>query len=235
MGVPMKPLLSVSGLTRRYGEVNALDNVSFDIYPGEILGLIGPTGAGKTTLMACMAGLDFPQQGQVSIPGGGSLRDTLFYLPDGVVAYPELPVRQVLALFAAAFGQAPALARSIGEALELPPVYGKRAGNLSKGYRRRLLLAVALLAPQPLLMLDEPFDGLDLHQIRMVLSLLREMPGQGRTLLLSIHQLVDAERACDRFALLSAGQMLATGNLMQLRQQANLTSGGLEEVFLALT
>lgn len=231
----MQTLLSVSQLTRRYGAVTALDKVDLAVHPGEILGLIGPNGSGKTTLMSCMAGLEFPQGGEIAFPAGGTLRDTLFYLPDGVLAYPELEVRQVLGLFAAAFRQPQGMAHGIGAALELPPVYGKRVGNLSKGYRRRLLLGVALLAPQPLLLLDEPFDGLDLHQTRTVVALLRKLPGQGRTLLLSIHQLVDAERVCDRFALLSAGRLLATGSLLELRQQAGLTSGGLEEVFLALT
>lgn len=231
----MQTLLSVSGLTRRFQAVTALDNVNLDVRQGEILGLIGPNGAGKTSLMSCIAGLEFPQQGDIRFPRGGSARDTLFYLPDDLQLYPELRVRKAMELFAAAFGQTKATASQVGEALGLTAVSHKRAGSLSKGYRRRLLLGIALLAPQPLLMLDEPFDGLDLHQIRAVVALLRDLPGQGRTLFLSIHQLNDAERVCDRFALLAEGRLLAAGSLPELRKQAGMDRGTLEEVFLELT
>lgn len=111
---------------------------------------------------------------------------------------------------------------------------GKPVSALSKGYQRRLLLALGLLAPQPLLAMDEPFDGLDLRQTREEMALLRQMAQGGRTLLLSIHQLTDAERVCDRFVLLSAGRVRGEGTLPELRTAAGLRAGGLEEVFLAL-
>ena len=110
-----------------------------------------------------------------------------------------------------------------------------RVGHLSKGYRRRLLIALGLLAPQPLIVMDEPFDGLDLRQTREVIGVLRETAAAGRTLLLSIHQLVDAERACDRFVLLSDGTVRGEGTLEDLRGLARVGQVGLEEVFLALT
>jgi ABC-2 type transport system ATP-binding protein len=126
------------------------------------------------------------------------------------------------------------LADTIG-ALSLGPVLATRAGALSKGYRRRLLLALGLLAPQPLLVMDEPFDGLDLKQTREVMGLLQRAVRGGRTLLLSIHQLTDAERVCDRFVLLSGGTMRGEGTLEELRARAGVGNKGLEEVFLALT
>jgi ABC-2 type transport system ATP-binding protein len=110
-----------------------------------------------------------------------------------------------------------------------------RIGALSKGERKRVLLALGLLTPQPLLMLDEPFDGLDLRQTRDVMTLLRNHASSGRTLMLSIHQLVDAGRVCDRLVLLSAGKVVGEGSLPELRAQANLSEGGVEEIFLALT
>ena len=97
------------------------------------------------------------------------------------------------------------------------------------------MLAVGLLTPQPLLMLDEPFDGLDLRQTRDVMRVLREHADGGRTLFLSIHQLTDAARICDRLVLLSGGRIAGEGTLDELRGKANLTGGGVEEVFLALT
>jgi ABC-2 type transport system ATP-binding protein len=108
----------------------------------------------------------------------------------------------------------------------------KTVTSLSKGFRRRLLLLIGLLSPQPLLLLDEPFDGFDLRQTLGVMELLRETLS-GRTLLLSIHQLTEAEKICDRFILLNTGSVAASGSLNQLREQAGLTTGGLEEVFLA--
>jgi ABC-type multidrug transport system ATPase subunit len=97
------------------------------------------------------------------------------------------------------------------------------------------MLAVGLLTPQPTLMLDEPFDGLDLRQTRDVMRIIREAAQGGRTMFLSIHQLIDAERICDRLVLLSGGRVVGEGTLDELRARAGVTTGGLEEVFLALT
>jgi ABC-type multidrug transport system ATPase subunit len=228
-------VLSVTGLSRRYGAVRALDGVSFTLARGEVLGLIGPNGAGKTTLMRCLTGFEAPDAGRIGFADGRTPREPAFYLPDGATPYPELTVRRVLALFAAAFGQTTDAMDRARAALGLDTVADKRAGALSKGYRRRLLLATALLAPQPLLLLDEPFDGLDVHQTRAVAALLRNLTEAGRSLLVSVHQLRDAERICDRFALLRDGRLLALGDLDALRTRAGVSQGGLEEVFLALT
>ena len=229
--------IAVTNLTRRYGEVRALDRVALTLNQGEVLGLIGPNGAGKSTLMRCIAGFETPDAGHVEIVGDLGVRDAIFYLPDAVTPYPELTVKRILSLFAAAFGagaEAGAASRA-QTALQLDPVAAKRAGALSKGYRRRLLLAIALLSHQPVLFLDEPFDGLDLHQVRTVAALLRTLTTQGRSLFISVHQLTDAERVCDRFALLAEGRLLALGSLDELRLRAGVARGGLEEVFLALT
>jgi ABC-2 type transport system ATP-binding protein len=117
----------------------------------------------------------------------------------------------------------------------LAPVLGKRIRALSKGYGRRFMWGLALLAPHPLLLMDEPFDGFDLKQTREMTSVLRQIVAKGRTRVLSIHQLSDAERVCDRFVLLADGRIRGTGTVEELRTHSGLTSGGLEEVFLALT
>ena len=106
---------------------------------------------------------------------------------------------------------------------------------LSKGYARRLVLALGLLAPQPLLLMDEPFDGFDLRQTRDVMALLRALATNGRTLVLATHQLTDAERVCDRFLFLGEGRVLALGTLGELRARAALPAARLEDLFLALT
>jgi ABC-2 type transport system ATP-binding protein len=114
---------------------------------------------------------------------------------------------------------------------------GARLGDLSKGEHRRAMLAAGLLTPQMLLMLDEPFDGLDLRQTRDVMGVLRAHAANGRTLFLSIHQLGDASRVCDRLVLLSGGRIVGEGTLDDLRAKADFRDdeAGLEEVFLALT
>jgi ABC-2 type transport system ATP-binding protein len=221
------PVLEVRSISRRFGATFALTDVSFDVHRGEILGLIGPNGAGKTTLLEILSGLLSPDAG--SVLG----RESIFYLPEAVTPYPERRTQEVLCLFANLFGRQRALEPAIG-ALALSGVLATRIGALSKGYRRRVLLAIGLLAPQPLLVVDEPFDGLDLKQTREVMKLLRGLASGGRTLLLSIHQLADAERLCDRFVLLSDGLVRGAGSLDELRKRVGLDQARLEEVFLAL-
>jgi ABC-2 type transport system ATP-binding protein len=159
----------------------------------------------------------------------------MFYLPEAVEPYPDRRAIDVLVLFGQLFQQPDGRLSGVIEELALSPVLQTRVAALSKGYRRRLLLALGLLAPQPLIMIDEPFDGLDLKQTREVMGVLRRLCNANRTLLLSIHQLSDAERLCDRFVLLSGGSVRGEGNLEDLRARAGEGQVGLEEVFLALT
>jgi ABC-type multidrug transport system ATPase subunit len=119
--------------------------------------------------------------------------------------------------------------------LDLLSLERQRVGTLSKGQRKRMLIALALLTPQPLVLLDEPFDGLDLRQTREAAPLLRHIATTGRSLLLSIHQLHDAARVCDRLVLLSDGRVAGEGTLDELRERAGLPDADVEEVFLALT
>jgi ABC-2 type transport system ATP-binding protein len=233
------PLLETRDIRKRFGEVDALHNLSFRLPGSGIVGLIGPNGSGKTTLMEVVAGLLPATSGEV-LWNGKPLRpaerkNVLFYIPDGVVPYEEQAVGDTLRFFSILFSTSKSQLKRAVEGLELGQVLGKRAGHLSKGFRRRLLLAIALLAPQPYLFLDEPFDGFDLKQTLRVMDLLREVQASGKTLFLSIHQLKDAERACDHLVLLSQGKLVATGNLSALRSQANLPAADLEGVFLALT
>jgi ABC-2 type transport system ATP-binding protein len=232
------PLLRVAGLTKRYGDQLALAEVGFGLRAGEVVGLIGPNGSGKTTALECLAGLLPADAGTVHWAGQelppGRRKSALFYLPDGIAPDAAQPVSAVLSFFGRTWELPGAHLAGAVEVLGLDPVLAKPVGALSKGYRRRLLLALGLLAPQPLLAMDEPFDGLDLRQTREVMALLRRVAEGGRALLLSIHQLTDAERVCDRFVLLAAGRVRGEGPLPELRAAAGLPSGGLEEVFLAL-
>ena len=161
-------LLEVRSFTKRYGDAEVLAGVDFDLRPGEILGIIGPNGAGKTTLMECLTGLLPADAGEVWVHGEllppARRREAMFYLPDGIAPWSDQLVWRVTGLLRELHGFDSAREAVVVGRLELSPVLDKRVAELSKGYRRRLLLALALLTPQPILILDEPFDGFDLRQ-----------------------------------------------------------------------
>jgi ABC-2 type transport system ATP-binding protein len=237
-------LLQVTDLTKRYGRLTALGGVSFSVRQGEVLGLIGPNGSGKTTLFECLAGV-LPTDAGAVLRDGRPLTPAersaiLFYLPDAIAPWPAQPVGWALDFTQGFFGGRGARRDEIVRRLDLAPLLDSAIGTLSKGQRKRALLAIGLLMPHPVLLLDEPFDGLDLRQSRDVARVLRDEVLTGRTLFLSIHQISEAARVCDRFVLLSGGRVRGEGTLDEL--SATTPSRGdtpaapdLEEVFLALT
>jgi ABC-type multidrug transport system ATPase subunit len=231
--------LQVTGITKWYAEQRALADVSFDIRRGEILGLIGPNGSGKTTLLETVAGL-------LPADAGGVLwqrsplpqerrRDVVFYLPDGLRPWDGQHVIRVLEFFASAFGRQVGELDEVTRSVDLEQVLGKRVCALSKGYAHRLTLALALLTPHPVLLMDEPFDGFDIRQTREIMALMRRVAAHGRTFTLAIHQIADAERVCDRFVLLVEGRICGIGSLDDLRARIGQATARLEDVFLALT
>ena len=242
-------MLQATNLTKRYGRLTALNDVSFSVREGEVLGLIGPNGSGKTTLFECLGGV-LPLDGGTVLQNGRPItaRDrasALFYLPDGIAPWPSQTVRWALDFVQQFFqsssnvrGLTPSAAEVI-EQLDLEVILDSAIGTLSKGQRKRALLAIGLLIPRPILLADEPFEGLDLRQSRDVARTLRAHAAGGRTMFLSIHQIGDAARVCDRFVLLSGGRVCGEGTLPELSSLAAArgASAGddLEEVFLALT
>jgi len=232
-------MMAVCGIGKVFGDQQVLADVSFEVASGEILGLIGPNGAGKTTLLECLAGLLAADTGEVRWRGSllppARRKERLFYVPEAISPYPDQLMAEVLTFFRQAHRQPPSRLEHLASTLGLEPVLAKPVGALSKGYRRRFLLALGLLAPRPVVLMDEPFDGFDLRQTREVMSLLRDEAVAGRTLVLSIHQLGDANRICDRLVLLSGGVVRGVGTLAELTAAAQLPTGSdLEEVFLAL-
>jgi ABC-type multidrug transport system ATPase subunit len=237
-------VITVQDLSKRFGELWALRDANFSIRRGEILGLIGPNGSGKTTLFQCLAGLAPATRGTVERDATrvapDDRKNLLYFVPDGVRPWADQTVAWTLRFTAGVHEVSREEVDAVSFSLGLEPLAGARLRELSKGEHRRVVLAIGLLTPHPLLMLDEPFDGLDLRQTRDVMAVLRAH-AKRRTLFLSIHQLPDAERVCDRFVLLSAGRVAGEGTLDELRTRAGIASsehgggGGLEEVFLALT
>ena len=231
--------LTVENLTKRFGGKRVLSDVSLNVRAGEVLGLIGPNGAGKTTLLECLAGLLPSDSGRVTHREhqlvSSRRKEVLFYMPDGIAPWGEQRVHWLLNFFRKLYAQSQERLTELFTPLRLEEIKWSRVGTLSKGERKRLMLALGLLTPHPLLLLDEPFDGLDLRQTRDVMTLLKNETANGRSLLLSIHQLVDAGRVCDRLVLLNHGRTVAEGTIEDLRTSANLPEGGVEEIFLALT
>src|SRR5262245_13546029 len=159
-------LLTVTGLSKTYGSVTALNNVHLTICAGEILGLIGPNGAGKTTLFECLAGIQPADAGAVVPRTRRS--DMLFYMPDGISPWADQTVHWVLQYALGLYRGRRDLYIDIVNRLELTSLLRMSIAALSKGQRKRVLLALGLLTPQPVLLIDEPFDGLDLRQTREV-------------------------------------------------------------------
>ena len=237
-------LLEVNGLSKRFGAISALSDVSFQVRAGEVLGLIGPNGAGKSTLFECLAGVLPADRGTVGSEGRTTAAhersSLLFYVPDAIAPWAAQPVRWALDFTIGFFGGRAALREEVIDQLDLGDLLRQAVGTLSKGQRKRVLLAIGLLTPQPALLIDEPLDGLDLRQARDLASTLRAHAARGRTLFLSIHQIADAARFCDRFVLLSGGRVRGEGTVPELAALAaarhgTKPSGDLEEVFLALT
>lgn len=231
-------VLRVTALSKTYRNAPAIQAASFSVHRGEVLGLIGPNGSGKTTLFACLGGVLPYDGGHIETftrPGA----PTVFYLPDGITPWPEQTVAWALRFANRYFGSPDERTLEWIARLQLGDLLLKRIRTLSKGQRKRVLLAVSLSAPHPVLALDEPFDGLDLRQTREVAQLLRSVAQTGRTLFLSIHQIVDAARVCDRFVLLSHGRVCGEGTMSELASRVpSIEVRGaetLEEIFLALT
>lgn len=232
--------LHAHGISHRYASIQALDAVSIRASAGEVIGVIGPNGAGKSTLLACVAGLVAPDAGRVYLDGVESdaveRRRALFYLPDGIAPWRDQPAHWVLDFAAEMFGASESWRGDLSTRLSIEPFVKQRVGELSKGQRKRVLLTLALAVARPVVMIDEPFDGLDPRQARAFTSLVRERAGAGRTFILSVHSMGDATRTCDRHVLLHEGRVVADGRLAALLDQNSLPeSAGLEDVFLALT
>ena len=211
-------MIEVKALTKRFGGVVAVRDLSFRVAPGEILGFLGPNGAGKTTTMRVIAGFLAPTAGTAAICGHDVAREPLAsrrclgYLPEGAPLWPEMTPRGFLDFIADVRGLAGELRRrrlaeTIGR-LGLETVLERSIETLSKGFRRRVGLAQAILHDPPVLVLDEPTDGLDPNQKHEVRALIREM-APGKTIVISTHILEEVHAVCTRAIIVAGGELLA--------------------------
>lgn len=214
-------MLIVREISKRFGPVHAVRRVSFHLAPGEVVGLLGPNGAGKSTTIRTIAGLVAPDSGAVRINSIDALacprqaKASLGYLPESAPFYPEMQVRSYLKYRAALAGLPRSKRKSAAaqclERCSIADVAHQRLGTLSKGYRQRVGLAAALLHDPPVLILDEPTDGLDPTQVQLTRELVRGS-AQGRATLLSSHVLSEVERVCTRVLVIAGGTLLADGS-----------------------
>lgn len=234
--------IEVEGLSKRYGDFQAVHDLSFRIPRGEVVGFLGTNGAGKTTTMRMLTGFIPPSDGRVRIDGHDvfdaplEARRAIGYLPESPPVYPEMTVRGYLQ-FVAALKDVPRAKRpgAVERAIELcglADTASRVIGHLSKGYRQRVGLAQAIVHEPKVLVLDEPTVGLDPIQIREIRALIESLAhagraGEGQTVILSTHILNEVEALCDRVVLIHRGEMALD------RPLAELTAGGesLEEVF----
>ena len=225
------------GVGKRFGEVEALRGLDLAVRPGEIYGLLGPNGSGKTTFIRAVAGLVRPDAGVLSVlgttPRGAVDAGRVGYMTQSAALYPELSVQENLAFFAALAGAADAR-RAIDDALAVVGLEARRhspVGTLSGGMRQRSSLAVTLLGRPALLLLDEPTVGIDPALRREFWTHFRALTAGGTAILVSSHVMDEAER-CDRLGLIRDGRLIAEGSADELRRRGG--AADLEEAFLRL-
>lgn len=211
----MNPIVSVGGITKSFGETRALDSVSFDVAPGELFGLIGPDGAGKTTLFRILTTLIVPDSGSASVLGLDPVRDMweirsrLGYMPGNFSLYPDLTVHENLSFFASVFGTTIEEGRHLIAPIydQIAPFADRRADALSGGMKQKLALSCALVHRPDLLLLDEPTTGVDAVSRREFWDQLDALKRSGLTIIVSTPYMDEALR-CDRVALIQQGRIL---------------------------
>ncbi len=217
-------MLHVDHVRKEFGSVTAVRDVSFSIPTGATFGLIGPNGAGKTTTMRMVLGILEPDSGTITwngTPIDGTMRRRFGYLPEERGLYGKMRVREQIAYFGRLHGLVePEISKRTDrwiEQLELQPYASRPCAELSKGNQQKVQIACAAVHQPELLVLDEPFSGLDPVNAEMLLRVIRDLKAAGTTLVLSSHQMWQLEELCDGFCIIAKGGTVAIGTLAQLR------------------
>lgn len=239
-------MIEINGLTKRYRDLVAVNDISFSVAAGEIVGFLGPNGAGKTTTMKMLTGFLPATSGKATVAGFDvfdspmDVKRSIGYLPEIPPVYPDLTVREYLRFVGKLKGlRGGELKSNVDESIEkvsLQAVCDRLIRNISKGYQQRTGLAQALLGKPRVLILDEPTVGLDPRQIGEVRALIESLAGD-HTVILSTHILQEVTAVCDRVVIINKGLIVADDSLGHLVQEHTTDEGqkSLEEIFLSLT
>ncbi len=238
-------MLELKNLTKKFGDMIAVNNLSFSVKTGEIVGLIGENGSGKTTTIKMICGLYEPNFGQILLSGQDTVSDLekiramIGYIPDEPAVYDKLTGDEFLHFISESFRVPKAKAEAkIAQLKNNFPMEGQTNGffeDYSRGTRQKFMIMAALLHEPPLLLIDEPIVGLDPKSAQTTVDILTNyVLDKKHAILLCTHTLTVAEKICQRFVILAKGKILAEGNIDELRNKANLPNGTLQEVYLKL-
>lgn len=235
-------MIEIRNLTKRYGALTAVNDISFTVNPGEVLGFLGPNGAGKSTTMKMITGFLTPTSGSISVCGHDvenaplAAKACMGYLPEGAPSYGEMTVRGFLEFIADVRLLTGDRRRSrlddVIARLQLGSVLEQMIETLSKGFKRRVGLAQALLHDPQVLILDEPTDGLDPNQKHQVRALINDM-AKDKIIVISTHILEEVDAVCNRAIIIAGGKLLADATPKELAKRA--PSGRLDDVFRQIT
>ncbi len=222
----MSDALVLDGITKRYGRFIAVDGFSLHLPAGEVLGFLGPNGAGKTTTIRMVMSINYPDSGTMTVlghPRASDVKDRIGYLPEERGLYRKMTLNETLRYFGKLKGlHGRRLQNRVDESLErvgLQDWKRKRAEALSKGMSQKLQFVLAILHEPELVILDEPFSGLDPINIDMLERLIADLRAAGSTVVFSTHQMNQAERLCDRIVLINKGRKVVDGRINEVRDQ----------------
>lgn len=237
--------LVLKDVTGGYGHLPVLKEISFEVRDHELVGLIGLNGAGKSTTIKEIMGLLEPQAGTITLDGltlkkeAEAYRKKIGYIPETPVLYEELTLKEHIEVTAMAYDipqeVAQARAKKLLKTFRLENRMDWFPANFSKGMKQKVMILCALLIEPSLLIVDEPFLGLDPLAIHALLTLFDEMKQTGVSILMSTHVLATAEKHCDRFVILHEGKIRAQGTLAELQVEFGLPQASLDEIYIALT
>jgi ABC-2 type transport system ATP-binding protein len=243
--MPNNSLIETRNLSKSYGDKVAVQNVTFDVFGGEVFGFLGPNGAGKTTTIKMIVGLLMPTSGTVTVAGYDVRTQALQaksisgYVPDTPNLYAKLTGRELLRFVADLYNldrkMAAQRAEELLRLLDLTNAADDTVDSYSHGMQQKASLAAALMHDPKVLVLDEPTVGLDPKSARLIKDLLRQLADRGAAVFLSTHILEIAERMCDRIGIINKGQLVAVGTMDELRSLGKAGETSLEDIFLGLT
>jgi ABC-2 type transport system ATP-binding protein len=239
------PLVEVSGVSVKFGSFLALDNLSLRVMPGEVFGLLGPNGAGKTTTIKVLTGLVVPTSGKVNVCGFDPLSESIEvkarigYVAENPIVYESLSPRDffefVLSMRRIDQVAANRVVSRLADVFDLAQYFDSPIATLSMGLKQKVALIASFIHQPPVLLLDEPLNGLDARSSRVVKDLVSLHAQRGGAVLFSTHIMEIAEHICTRIGIIDHGKVIAEGTLEQLRSKTEGKSSSLEEVFLKLT